>query len=193
MRLRKALIVLVICIALLFLLPVCAYYLDLGPDPNLIQAAGLAVVLVGSFLGGHYQLKNLQLTLREERKKEIRQQRLKSLDSIESWLDDANSTLEDITVLAELSGKDETDNTAEKVKSIKEKLLRLKIQGLTPLTRAANIDKEQLFEKVFSVWALLDKHQETLTRGEVSRPFLAAIPLAKKALDEARTKELEQN
>jgi hypothetical protein len=71
----------------------------------------------------------------------------------------------------------------EKVKPIEEKLLRLKTQGVTALARAADIDKEQLLKEVASVWALLDACGETLAKGKVPRPFLAAIPMAKRALE----------
>jgi len=105
MKLRKSFVVLLIALVLLFAPAVLSIWLDLTPSNNLIRASELAVTLLGIFLGAHYELQHLERKLREERKQEVRQQKLNTLDYIESWLSDVSSTIEDITVLRELSGR----------------------------------------------------------------------------------------
>src|SRR3990172_6539389 len=56
-----------------------------------LQAIQFAVSLIGIFLGAHYELQNLQRNLKEERRKEVRQQRLNLLDYIDTWLSEVSS------------------------------------------------------------------------------------------------------
>jgi len=199
MQLRKSLLVLLISLVLLFALAFLSRHIGLVPNDDLIQAAELAVALVSIFLGSHYELQNLERKLKEERKKEIRQQKLNTLDYIQSWLNDVSSTAEDITVLRELGERDESDGAliipSEKWKPIEEELLRLETRGYTVLAKLADTDDKELITKIALIWAVLETPRKSFAKGIVSgtHPIIIGIAEAMQALDKARITELEQN
>jgi hypothetical protein len=163
-----------------------------------IRATQLAVTLVGVFLAAHYELENLERKLTEERKKEVRQQKTKILDYVESWLEGVSSAMQDITVLRELGEKDKSDGAlivpAEKWRPIAEKLLRLEANGFIVLAKLADIDNKELIEKFGLVWFLLDKPNKHFAEGKVigTEPFLTRIADAIQILEKVRSSELEQ-
>ena len=199
MQLKKSFVILVIVLILLFIVPIVLNrWVSVIPIDNLVQAAQLAIALVGIFLGAHYELKNLKLSLKEERKKEIRQQKLSTLTYIESWLNDVSSSIENITVLRELSEKDETDGAliipSGKLKLIEEELLRLETRGYIVLSKLAEVGNEELSKKVALVWVIIETPRKSLTKGIVAgtQPVITSIAEAVRALDKARVVELEQ-
>jgi len=199
MKLRKSFVILLIALVLLFAPAVLSIWVDLTPINYLIRASELAVTLLGIFLGAHYELQHLERKLREERKQEVRQQKLNTLDYIESWVSDVSSTIEDITVLRELSEKDESDGAliipTKKWKPIQEELLRLKTRGYTVLARLADSGDKELIVRVALVWTLLEKPRESFVKGVVSgtHSIVMSITEAVKALDKARIAVMEQN
>jgi hypothetical protein len=199
MKLRKSSIVLLIALVLLFAPAVLSLWIGLTLSDDLIRAAELAITLLTIFLGARYELQHLERKLREERQQEVRRENLDTLDYIESWLDGVSSAIEDITVLTELSEKDESDGAliipTEKWKPIEEELLRLETRGYTVLAKLANCGDKELIVRVGVVWAVLNKPRESFAEGVVVNvhPIVVSIAEAMKALGKARVAVLEQN
>jgi len=195
-RLGKPLVVVLASVCLLFV-PALLNSIGLLPSSELIRAAELAIAMLGIFLAARYELQNLELKLREERQKEIRQQKLNVLGYIESWLKDLDSTMEDITVLRELSEKDKSDGALivphGKTKTIEENLLRLETRGYAVAAKLADIDDKDLVLKVALVWATLDTARKSLSESKLpgTHPFTTNIADALRAIDKARFAALE--
>lgn len=200
----------VLAIALILLLALPLLFNALSDD--LIQAAQLAIALASIFLGAHFELqnlmlkleeerKNLALKLKEERKKEIRHQKLKWLDYIESWLDEAASTIEEIIVRKEFSSKeDESGRTkipARELEPFKEELLRLEIRGYTALARLQLVDvDERLTDQVSLVWISLFHCRKVLLEEKAlvpPEPIATDIAKARRTLDNIRIAKLKEN
>jgi hypothetical protein len=200
----------VLAIALILLLALPFLFNTLSDD--LIQAAQLAIALASIFLGAHFELqnlmlkleeerKNLALKLEEERKKEIRHEKLKSLDYIESWLDEAASTIEEIIVRKEFSSKEDESGqrqiSARELAPFKEELLRLEIRGYTAVARLQLVDvDERLTDQVSLVWASLSQCRKALLQNRAllpPEPIATAIAKARRTLDNIRIAKLEEN
>jgi hypothetical protein len=199
MHIRKSLVVLLVSLILVFAPAALNRRIGLVSNDDLIRATELAVALVGIFLGAYYELQNLERRLKEERKKEVRQQKLNILDYIEGWLNDVSSAIEDIEVLRELSEKDKSDGAllipSEKWKPIAEKLLRLETRGFTVLAKLADIGDKELISKVALVWVVLETPRESFAKGIISgtQPMITCIADATQALSKVRIAELERD
>lgn len=200
MRLSKSLIVLLLILGLLYASANINTWV--GPvtfSDNQVQALQFALTLLGIFLGAHYELQRFERRLREERRKEVRQQRLKLLDHIESWLKDTNSAYEDIDVLRELSEKDEQDGalliSPDKIQSTKEDILRLEGRGLPAVSKAMEIDDEELISRVVAVWGRLGRTKELMLSSQKLPGSGATVDVTRaiRAIDKVRVRELEHD
>ncbi len=157
-----------------------------------IQAVQFALTLAGIFLGAYYELQRLERLLKEERRKELRQQRLNIIDHVETWLKDVNSNLESIATLRTLSPKDESDGalivSSEKIKPIQESLLKLDKRGQLAVAKAVDIGDKDLAGKVGVVWLLLDTIMDSMSKNILPGvdPVISSVVEAQRAVDKAR-------
>lgn len=175
-------------------------------DSNQIHALQFALALVAIFLNAHYERQNLEWRLREDRKAEVRQQRLNILDHIESWVSEVGSALESIDALVVLGQRDESDGKLmadpEEIKSIEKNLLRLNSRALLVIGRAVEMgagrvdsDEWELAVKIGIIWTCLDKLSEMLSGGSVPRtmPVTTEVAKAIQMIDRTRMKVLESD
>lgn len=193
-NMRKSVIVLVVVIVLLIIsASISSWVASWVPfSDELIQAAQFAITLAGIFLGAYYELQRLERLLKEERRKELRQQKLNILDYIETWLKDVNSNLEDIAVLRTLSPKDERDGalivSSEKIKLVQERLLKLDKRGLLAVAKAIDIGNKDLAGKVTVVWFLFNPIMDSMSQSmlpEIDHIITSSVE-AQRVVDKAR-------
>ena len=184
---RESIIVLVVVIVLLF---VCASINTFTPQQ--IQAVQFTLTLLGIFVGAHYEFRRFDRHLREERRKELRQQRLKILDHVEMWLRDVEATLESIEVMRQFGVRDTSDGKLivepERLMPLSEKLLLLDKGGHLAVAKAVDIGDKELAGKVGVIWLLLDAIRDVISKKRL--PGIDAIGTslveAQRAVDRAR-------
>jgi len=190
---RKSAVVLVAAVVLLFASVNINSWIGYSAfSSEQIQAAQLALTLAGIFLGAYYELQRLERLLKEERRKELRQQRLNILDYAETWLKDVNSDLESIAVLRTLSPKDESDGalivSSEKTRPIQESILKLDKRGQLAVAKAVDIGDKDLAGKIGVVWLLLDTIMESMSKSILPGvdPVISSVVEAQRSVDKAR-------
>lgn len=198
LRSKKSLIILIIVIALL---GITAWIGPLTFSAEQLQAIQFSLTLLGIFFGGHYELQNLKYQLyeqaKEDRRKEIREQKLHNLSLIEGWLNEVGSKLEEIEVLRKLSPKDESDgklmvNVEEKIKPLQVNLISLKMRGNIILAKAVDIsngESSELVKQVENLLSPLNDIQENLSNSVLPGidDIYMFIPKAHQAIYKART------
>ena len=187
---RKSAVVLVAAVVLLFASVNINSWIGYSAfSSEQIQAAQLALTLAGIFLGAYYELQRLERLLKEERRKELRQQRLNILDYAETWLKDVNSDLESIAVLRTLSPKDESDGalivSSEKTRPIQESILKLDKRGQLAVAKAVDIGDKDLAGKIGVVWLLLDTIMESMSKSILPGvdPVISSVVEAQRSVD----------
>jgi len=211
---RKSLTVLLLVIVLVFVFANISTWVGrVTLNDNEVQALQLAVALIGIFWSGHYELERLERRLREERKKEVQQQRLKLLDDTENWVEDVSSTFEKIAIFDErlrdvfderLKGWDshspispdeiESVVSPKEIESVREQLVTLEIRAEIARERLRDTDDE-LARKISLMRARLDERRYMLSLRvfPVSDWVIPEIARVRQAIDKARKRELERD
>jgi len=138
---RKSFYLLLILLVVLFSIPIIEQITGLSSTPTLMQVIGFSVTLIGVFGGVYFELERFEKQLQEEKSKEQRLHKLATLATIEHWIDELSTVIEDIGTLVELNSKyvDKLSVNRDQEKIIQEKLLRLDYQFTTITMKTLDI------------------------------------------------------
>jgi hypothetical protein len=208
---RRSFALLLIVLALLFVPTIVDLILKKEPSTDLNQLIGFALTLIGIFGGAYFELDRFERQIKEDRIKEARLYRLDMLSVIEKWTNEISESIDDISVLRELSPKDPKDNILiigrDKIKPIEEKLLRLDNQWLTVFAKVADVigikkddgkkleeykeEHRALLEKIYAIGDSLTTTRDVLAKGNIpsiehTKHYAHLVTDVRRAIDKIR-------
>lgn len=208
---RRSFAFLLIVLSLLFVPTIIGLARNQEPSTDLNQLIGFALTLIGIFGGAYFELDRFERQIKEERVKEARLYRLEMLSVIEKWTNEISESIDDISVLRELSPKDPKDNVLiigrDKIRPVEEKLLRLDNQWLTVFAKVADVigikkddgkkleeykeEHQTLLENIYIIGNSLSTTRGILTKGNIpttehTKYYAPLITDVRRAMDKIR-------